>query len=140
MKTYREKFNINHIIIYVMSVLLFIVILAVWIIKGTMSIQALAGYFIVLGYALTFYCNQSYVIVQHDRLIIAKGKNGYRKVSFDFSNIISLRISKYATEYCLEIDMGSVVHKEKVSLLGRKQINELSRDLLALGVNVLENQ
>ncbi len=134
MKTYRKKYNVHHVIVYSMSMLLTVAVILVWIIKGTVSVQVIASYLLVLAYAISFYLNRSYVMMDTDSLIIVKGNGGNRRSIYVLKEIKSVKITKSAFDFCLEIDTGSRLNKERVSLFGREQIDQFSKDLMEIGI------
>lgn len=133
---YRSKFNTHHLVVYLMAILLTIMIIIVWWNKRCMSMQALTGYIIVLIYAFYIFKNQSYVIVDSGFLIIVKGCELNKEERYKLSEIKSISYGRQNYEYYLEIEKMSVIYREKVSLLGEREINQLFKDLQSRGVDV----
>ncbi len=133
-----KKINFHHLFINIISVLLTILVIVVWWNKGYMSMQALAGYLIVIIYAFYYNINQSYVIMESGSLIILKGNVFYKKKEnrYKLSEIKSINYVRQNHEYYLEIEIMDVIYREKISLLGKNEISQLFNDLRNFGVEV----
>ncbi len=132
-----KKITFHHLFINIISVLLTILVIVVWWNKGYMSMQALAGYLIVIIYAFYYNINQSYVIMESGSLIILKGNVFYKKENrYKLSEIKSINYVRQNHEYYLEIEIMDVIYREKISLLGKSEISQLFNDLRNFGVEV----
>lgn len=130
MKIYKREKNIFHNVVNGMVVFLTIAIIGAWIYKGVFPVQAIAGYFVVLGSAVMIRANQTYVELDNDELRIINVKNPKLNKSFVLGTIDCVSFKRAGVEgYMLEIKVGNRITGCTVTQMGKREKNALLEDL-----------
>ena len=139
-KIYKKERNVFHNIVYGMLIFLTVAIVMVWIYKGAFPVQAIAGYGIVLSYAVMFRSNKTYVEMDDYELRIINAKDSKFNKSFNLDALESIFIKRASVEgYALEIRVGNRITSCTVSLIGKTEKEALVVDLMSRGIKVIAN-
>ena len=123
-----------------MLIFLTVAIVAVWKYKGIFPVQAIAGYGIVLSYAVMFGSNKTYVEMDDYELRIINAKDSKFNKSFNLDALESIFIKRASVEgYALEIRVGNRITSCTVSLIGKTEKEALVVDLMSRGIKVIAN-
>ena len=111
-----------------------------WKYKGIFPVQAIAGYGIVLSYAVMFGSNKTYVEMDDYELRIINAKDSKFNKSFNLDALESIFIKRASVEgYALEIRVGNRITSCTVSLIGKTEKEALVVDLMSRGIKVIAN-
>ena len=136
-KVYKKDRNVSHNVIYGMLIFLTVAILAAWIYKGVFPVQAVAGYGLVLSYAVMLRSNQTYIELDDEELRVINVKDSGSNKNFLLGSIESISIRRAGIEgYSLEIKVGNRITSCTATLVGKTEKNALVKDLLNKGIPI----
>lgn len=137
MKIYKRKRNVFHNVVYGMLIFLTVAIVIVWIYKGVFPVQAIAGYGVVLGYSVMLRSNQTYAEMDETELRIINLKDEKANKAFPLNGIDSISVKRANMEgYSVEIRTENRITGVTVSLIGKREKNDLVEDLRKKGIEV----
>lgn len=136
-KIYKRKRNVFHNVVYGMLIFLTVAIVIVWIYKGVFPVQAIAGYGVVLGYSVMLRSNQTYAEMDETELRIINLKDEKANKAFPLNGIDSISVKRANMEgYSVEIRTENRITGVTVSLIGKREKNDLVEDLRKKGIEV----
>lgn len=136
-KVYKKESNVFHNVIYGILIFLTIAILAAWIYKGVFPVQAVAGYGLVLSYAVMFRNNQTYIELDDAELRVINVKDSGSNKIFLLGAIENVSIRRAGIEgYSLEIKAGNRITSCTATLVGKTEKNALVADLSNKGIPI----
>lgn len=137
MKIYKRKRNVFHNVVYGMLIFLTVAIVMGWIYKGVFPVQAVAGYGIVLAYSVMLRSNQTYAEMDETELRIINLKDEKANKAFPLNGIDSISVKHANVEgYSVEIRTENRITGVTVSLIGKREKNDLVEDLRKKGIEV----
>ena len=136
-KVYKKESNVFHNVIYGILIFLTVAILAVWIYKGVFPVQAVAGYGLVLSYAVMLRNNQTYIELDDAELRVINVKDSGSNKIFLLGAIENVSIRRAGVEgYSLEIKAGNRITSCTATLVGKTEKNALVADLSNKGIPI----
>lgn len=136
-KIYKRERNVFHNVVYGMLIFLTVAIVLAWIYKGVFPVQAIAGYGIVLGYAVMLRSNQTYAEMDETEFRIINLKDEKANKAFPLNGVDSISVKRANLEgYLVEIRTGNRITGVTVSLIGKHEKNALVEDLRKKGIEV----
>ena len=136
-KVYKKESNVFHNVIYGILIFLTIAILATWIYKGVFPVQAVAGYGLVLSYAVMLRNNQTYIELDDAELRVINVKDSGSNKIFLLGAIENVSIRRAGVEgYSLEIKAGNRITSCTATLVGKTEKNALVADLSNKGIPI----
>ena len=111
--------------------------MAAWIYKGVFPVQAVAGYGLVLSYAVMLRSNQTYIELDDAELRVINVKDSGSNKIFLLGAIENVSIRRAGVEgYSLEIKAGNRITSCTATLVGKTEKNALVADLSNKGIPI----
>ncbi|WP_346711851.1 hypothetical protein [Phocaeicola plebeius] len=137
MKSYRKKRCLFYDFMKTSSILLGLAMVITSFIIGKLPIIAIPGFVCVLYVTLLFRRSLQYVILTDVSLIIRHQKNPKYETVVYFSEIDSVNLEYSSIDGCkLGIKRGYITKDYTLLLVGKKELDELKKDLEDYGIHV----